>query len=74
MASGYGFEAEPPWDIPITAFTGLDDPYAPREDAVGWSEYTRRDFRLHLREGAHFLIVEDRQFIVETINRELVPE
>ena len=28
-------------------------------------------FRLHWREGAHFLAVEDRDFIVGTINREL---
>ena len=28
-------------------------------------------FRLHWREGAHFLAVEDGDFIVGTINREL---
>ena len=71
MATSYRFEPDTPWDIPITAFAGLQDPYAAREDAAAWNEYTRHSFRLHLRAGAHFLIVEDRDFIVDTIGREL---
>jgi surfactin synthase thioesterase subunit/acyl carrier protein len=71
MATSYRFEPAAPWDIPITAFAGLQDPYAAREDAAAWNEYTRRSFRLHLRAGAHFLIVEDRDFIVDAIGREL---
>jgi surfactin synthase thioesterase subunit len=42
-----------------------------REDALAWSEYTRSSFKLHLREGDHFLVVDDREFIVDAINREL---
>lgn len=71
MGARYRFTPEPPWETAITCFTGLDDPYVTREDALGWSEHTRRLFRLHLRAGAHFLVVDDRDFIVETINREL---
>jgi surfactin synthase thioesterase subunit len=71
MSSHYRWAPEPPWDIPITCFTGLDDPYVTREDAVEWSRYTRVAFRLHMREGAHFIVVDDRAFILESINREL---
>jgi surfactin synthase thioesterase subunit len=71
MGARYRFTPEPPWDAAITCFTGVDDPYVTREDALGWSEHTRRLFRLHLRAGAHFQVVDDRDFIVETINREL---
>jgi len=55
------------------AFTwiDLDDPYVTREDAVAWSEYTRTTFRLHLREGAHFLVVDDKAFILDAISHEL---
>jgi surfactin synthase thioesterase subunit/NAD(P)-dependent dehydrogenase (short-subunit alcohol dehydrogenase family) len=71
MGAHYRFTSEPSWDAAITCFTGVDDPYVSREDALGWSEHTRRIFCLHLRAGAHFLVVDDRDFIVETINREL---
>lgn len=71
MGARYRFTEDSPWDVPITCFAGLDDPYVSREDAVAWSEHTRREFRLHVREGAHFLVVDDRDFIVETINRAL---
>jgi acyl transferase domain-containing protein/surfactin synthase thioesterase subunit len=68
IAARYRYLAEPPWEVPVTCFTGLDDPYVTREDASEWSRYTNSDFQLHLRKGNHFLIVEDREFIVRTIN------
>jgi len=71
MAARYRYQPEPPWNTPITCFAGLDDPYATREDALGWSEHTRNAFTLHLCEGSHFLVVDDREFIVDTINRVL---
>jgi surfactin synthase thioesterase subunit/acyl transferase domain-containing protein len=71
LTAGYRYAPEPAWDVPITCFAGLDDPYVSREDAAAWSERTRRSFRLHWRPGAHFLVVDDREFIVTTINREL---
>lgn len=71
MAFHYRFTPEPPWDVPVTCFVGLDDPYVTREDALAWGECTRVAFHVHIRTGAHFLVVDDRAFIVETINREL---
>jgi surfactin synthase thioesterase subunit len=73
MASDYRATPDAPLPLSITSFTGLDDPYVSREDAVAWSAYTRTAFRLHLREGAHFMIVDDRDFILDTIMRELRP-
>lgn len=71
MAARYRYRAEPAWPVPITCFSGLGDPYVDREDALAWSAHTRASFRLHWREGAHFLVVDDRDFIVRTINQEL---
>jgi acyl transferase domain-containing protein/surfactin synthase thioesterase subunit/acyl carrier protein len=71
MASGYRAVPEALAGLPITCFNGLDDPYVTREDAVAWHEYTRTAFRLHLREGAHFLVVDDKPFILDTIGHEL---
>ena len=64
----YRHVPEPPWDIPITCFIGLDDPYVTREDALEWSRYTSSEFRAHFRNADHFLIVGDRAHIVNTIN------
>jgi len=71
MASRYRFRADAPWDAAVTCFVGAEDPYVERQDALAWSEHTRTDFRLHLREGDHFLVVDDRPFIIDAINREL---
>jgi surfactin synthase thioesterase subunit/acyl carrier protein len=71
MASRYRFRADAAWDAPITCFVGAEDPYVTREDALAWSEHTRSSFKLHLRDGDHFLVVDDREFIVDAINREL---
>ena len=71
IAAAYKFAPEPPWDVPITCFNGLDDHYVTRNQAVEWNRHTRKDFAIHLRKGNHFLVVEDRDFIVATINTTL---
>ena len=72
LTSGYRFTPGAPWDVPIICFAGLEDPYVSREDAGAWSAHTRRAFTLHWRAGAHFLVVDDRDFIIKTLNRELI--
>ncbi len=71
ITSQYRQKPAAAWDVPITSFVGLGDPYVSRDDALAWSRYTRGAFKLLLRDGAHFLIVEDREFVVRSINREL---
>jgi acyl transferase domain-containing protein/surfactin synthase thioesterase subunit len=71
MASHYKFIREPPWDIPITCFAAKGDPYVSREQALGWGRFTNSRLQVHVREGAHFAVVDDVAFIHEVINREL---
>jgi epothilone polyketide synthase C len=71
MALNYDFVKEPPWDIPITCFAGLDDPYVSRDHALGWGRFTNSRLQVHIRQGAHFAVVEDVAFIHGVINREL---
>jgi len=71
LAARYRFDPQPPWDVPIPCFSGLDDTYVTREDALEWSRYTQREFRIHFRKGSHFLVAEDRAFIVAAINQTL---
>jgi acyl transferase domain-containing protein/surfactin synthase thioesterase subunit/acyl carrier protein len=71
MALNYDFVAEPPWDVPITCFAGLDDPYVSRDHALGWGRFTNSRLQVHIREGAHFAVVDDVAFIHSVINSEL---
>jgi surfactin synthase thioesterase subunit len=71
MATTYQFVREPPWDIPITCFAARGDPYVSRKHALGWGRFTNSRLQVHIREGAHFAVVDDVTFIHDTINREL---
>jgi epothilone polyketide synthase C len=71
MATDYQFIREPPWEIPITCFAAKGDPYVSREHALGWGRFTNLRLQVHIREGAHFAVVDDVAFIHEVINREL---
>jgi acyl transferase domain-containing protein/surfactin synthase thioesterase subunit/acyl carrier protein len=72
MASNYEYESEPPWNIPITCFAARDDPYVSRRHALGWGYFTDARLQVHIREGAHFAVVDDAAFIQSVINRELL--
>ena len=72
MASNYEYESEPPWDIPITCFAAQDDPYVSRRHALAWGYFTDARLQVHIREGAHFAVVDDAAFIQSVINRELL--
>jgi acyl transferase domain-containing protein/surfactin synthase thioesterase subunit/acyl carrier protein len=71
MALNYNFVEESPWDIPITCFAGLDDPYVSRRHALGWGRFTNSRLQVHIRQGAHFAVVDDVAFIHSVINKEL---
>jgi acyl transferase domain-containing protein/surfactin synthase thioesterase subunit/acyl carrier protein len=62
---------DPRFDVPITCFSGARDSYVSREQMLQWSRYTTSSFRLNVRSGAHFLMAEDPEYIVGTINREI---
>ena len=72
MASNYVYESEPPWDIPITCFAAQDDPYVSRRHALAWGYFTDARLQVHIREGAHFAVVDDAAFIQSVINNELL--
>ena len=71
MATDYQFVREPPWEIPITCFAAKGDPYVSRHHALGWGRFTNLRLQVHIREGAHFAVVDDAAFIHEVINWEL---
>jgi acyl transferase domain-containing protein/surfactin synthase thioesterase subunit/acyl carrier protein len=72
MVAGYRYEPEPPWDIPITCFAARGDPYIARRHALGWGRFTNTRLQLHIREGNHFLISDDRDFIQDVVDQEML--
>jgi epothilone polyketide synthase C len=71
MATNYQFVREQPWEIPITCFAAKGDPYVSRKHALGWGRFTNSRLQVHIREGAHFAVVDDMTFIHGIINQEL---
>jgi acyl transferase domain-containing protein/surfactin synthase thioesterase subunit/acyl carrier protein len=71
MAVNYRFPDEQPWDIPITCFAARGDPYVSRRHALGWGRFTNSRLQVYIRDGAHFAVVDDADFIHGVINREL---
>ena len=69
MASNYKHRPVEPFPFPISSFIGDLDPWVSAEDSVGWGEFTRGGFTNHVRKGSHFLMADDREYILQTINR-----
>jgi acyl transferase domain-containing protein/surfactin synthase thioesterase subunit len=70
MAYNYQYQARQPFSFPISSFVGNVDPWVSEKDSAGWGQYTCGGFRNHLRRGSHFLIAEDREYILKTINKD----
>jgi surfactin synthase thioesterase subunit len=71
MSSRYRYVPEPPWDIPITCLTGIHDTYVTPANANAWSRFTTKRFQLFMVDTEHFLIVDENQFLIRVLNREL---
>jgi epothilone polyketide synthase C len=72
LAGTYRFRPTVPWDIPITCFAAKGDPYVARRHALGWGRFTNARLQVHIREGKHFAVLDDKAFITEVISREML--
>lgn len=52
----YAHAEEAPLDVPITAFGGLADAKATRDDMDAWRQHTRAAFALSMVPGGHFYV------------------
>ncbi len=71
MAFAYRHRREPPWNFPITCFNGADDLYVTRADTLSWGRFTTASFQVHIRQGEHFLLVDESDFLLRAINRDI---
>jgi surfactin synthase thioesterase subunit len=69
----YRAAAEPPLDVPISAFVGLDDDRAPREQMEGWRAHSSREFSLRVFPGHHFFIHDERPRVLSALRTDLEP-
>jgi medium-chain acyl-[acyl-carrier-protein] hydrolase len=67
----YAHEPDEPLDCPITAFGGLEDETARREDMEGWAVHTRAGFRLRMLPGNHFFLHSAESRLLQMLGDEL---
>ena len=72
MAYNYRYRPVQPFSFPISSFVGNFDPWVSEEDSAGWGALTCGAFMNHVREGSHFLMAEDREYILDAIHNEFV--
>jgi acyl transferase domain-containing protein/surfactin synthase thioesterase subunit/acyl carrier protein len=72
MAYKYQYRPAEPFSFPISSFVGDADPWVSAEHSAGWGELTRGRFTNHVRQGSHFLMADDREYILQKINDEFV--
>lgn len=68
----YRYREEPPLDLPISAFGGVDDPDVERSHVLGWREQTRGGFRLRMFPGGHFFLNDHRDALVRAVVLDLL--
>jgi medium-chain acyl-[acyl-carrier-protein] hydrolase len=62
---------EPPLDVPISAFGGLDDPYVPRADVEAWGAQTSRAFVARMLPGGHLFLQSSRSALLAALLADL---
>lgn len=65
----YTYKAEEPLACPISAFGGIHDSRATRQQIAPWSEHTTNTFTLQMFPGDHFFLNEGRKLLIERILR-----
>ena len=71
LAETYVYRAEPPLDVPISAYGGQQDSGATREELERWQELSIAGFKLRMFSGDQFFWHSAQAPLLEAINREL---
>uniref|UniRef100_UPI00404031B9 thioesterase II family protein n=1 Tax=Streptomyces sp. DG1A-41 TaxID=3125779 RepID=UPI00404031B9 len=67
----YRRHAGPPLDVPVSVFTGRDDPVAPAETAAFWSEHMSARTTTHSWPGGHFYLFERAEVVSSAMRQEI---
>ncbi|MGB8509762.1 MAG: thioesterase II family protein [Pyrinomonadaceae bacterium] len=67
----YGYVPEPPLDVGITAYGGVEDKDVSREQLEAWGQQTGSDFNLRMMPGDHFFIHSSQAQLLQSLSQEL---
>lgn len=67
----YEYRERPPLSCPVSAFGGLGDEDASREDLEAWREQTTASFELRMLPGDHFFLHASQPLLLQAISRDL---
>lgn len=68
----YEYRPEPPLDLPLVAFGGLQDKAVPQERVEAWREQTSSSFRLWMIQGDHFFLNSSQRLLLYKLSQELL--
>lgn len=68
----YQFRKQPPLNIPITAFGGMEDNDVTETELKAWQEHTTSDFKLQMLPGDHFFIHSQQAEILKIVSQEIL--
>lgn len=71
MLEKYRHTPGEPLDVPLSAFTGLDDKTIRYEEMAGWRQHTGAAFRVELLPGDHFYLQTSREMLIRSLLRDL---
>ena len=69
----YGYRAEPPLPVPITAFASTDDHFAGPGQVAGWQRETSGRYAQLVFNGGHFAIFDNSSTVLGRIAADLEP-
>jgi medium-chain acyl-[acyl-carrier-protein] hydrolase len=67
----YAYTPEPSLDVPIRAFSGLQDAEITRADVEGWREQTTAAFSLSMLSGDHFFLQTAQSTLLQLLAHRL---
>lgn len=67
----YEYREEPPLSIPITGYTGDQDPRVTVDEARGWERHTSGGFQLRVFPGDHFYLLGGDGQVLSTLSADL---
>jgi surfactin synthase thioesterase subunit/glycosyltransferase involved in cell wall biosynthesis len=67
----YIYQPEPPLDLPIRAYGGVDDPHITEEHLAAWSQETTATFAMRRFPGGHFYLNDQRDQLLAALIEDL---
>jgi medium-chain acyl-[acyl-carrier-protein] hydrolase len=71
LAENYTYRAVSSLELPITVYSGTQDPHVSERQATEWKKETKGPCNVVLMEGDHFFLNQKRDAILQSLAREL---